>query len=168
VAGTEKHERPARIVTLPQVLASTIPVAAVALSSSLATRPRIGDWYAGLAKPWLTPPNGVFPVVWTVLFVVMAYAVWRIVSLAQPPAGQRPATVWFFVQLALNGAWSWAFFGLRSPAAGAVTILCLLAAILVTVHLFWRLDRTAALLLVPYSAWVGFAVYLNFGVLRLN
>jgi tryptophan-rich sensory protein len=68
----------------------------------------------------------------------------------------------------LNAAWSWAFFGLRNPALGLVVIVALLLAILVTIRLFWPLDRIAAWLLVPYAAWVGYATALNLAIWRLN
>ena len=74
----------------------------------------------------------------------------------------------FFVQLALNGLWSFAFFGARSPLAGLVVIAALIVAIAATISAFWRLDRTAALLLVPYLAWVAYAALLNGTIWRMN
>ena len=74
----------------------------------------------------------------------------------------------FFVQLALNAAWSWAFFGLHSPLAGLMVIAVLLAMILVTVRQFWSLDRLAAALHVPYAVWVAFATALNAAIWHLN
>jgi tryptophan-rich sensory protein len=74
----------------------------------------------------------------------------------------------FFVQLALNAAWSWAFFWLHSPLTGLVVIAVLLAMILVTVRRFWSLDRLAAALLVPYAVWVAFATVLNAAIWHLN
>jgi tryptophan-rich sensory protein len=121
-----------------------------------------------LAKPPLTPPNGVFGPVWTLLYALMAWAVWRILSRPADLPGRRGALGWFFVQLALNAAWSWVFFALHSPALGLVVILALVAAIGVTIRRFRQADRLAAWLLVPYLAWVLFATYLNLGVWRLN
>ena len=74
----------------------------------------------------------------------------------------------FFVQLVLNGTWSFAFFGGQSPIAGLVVIVALMVAILATIRTFWRLDRTAALLLLPYLAWVSYATLLNGTIWRLN
>jgi tryptophan-rich sensory protein len=98
----------------------------------------------------------------------MAYAVWRVLSAAEPGPRRRRALVWFYGQLALNAAWSWSFFGARSPALGLAVIAALLAAIVMTIAAFRRIDRTAALLLAPYLAWVAFATYLNLGVWWLN
>jgi len=144
-----------------------LPILAAAVLGNVATLPNIPTWYAGLAKPGFTPPNGVFGPVWTVLYALMAYAVWRVLSL---PAtrGRGRALVAFFVQLALNAAWSWAFFGAHSPLAGLWVILPLLLMIIETIRRFWPLDRLAAVLLMPYAAWVGFATALNAAIWRLN
>ena len=153
---------------LQRFLAAVGPVALVAVSASLVTRPNIPDWYAGLAKPAFTPPNWLFPVAWTLLYAMMALAVWRILRLPRSHPGRSSAVAAFFTQLALNGLWSFAFFGARSPLAGLVVILALVGAILVTIRAFWGLDRTAALLLAPYLAWVAYATILNGAIWRLN
>ena len=147
---------------------SALPPALVSALGALATYPNIPTWYAGLAKPVYTPPNWVFAPVWTLLYIMMAVAVWRILALPPATLRRRPALIAFFVQLALNGAWSWAFFALHSPAAGLLVIIALLAALLATLELFWRLDRMAGFLLVPYLVWTCFATLLNYGVLKLN
>jgi tryptophan-rich sensory protein len=133
---------------------------------SLATRPNIPDWYAALEKPPLTPPNVLFPVAWTILYITMAVSAW----LVWRAAGSRrwSALTPFFVQLALNVAWSFAFFAARSPLAGVVVIALLIAAIGWTIRRFHGISRPSALLLVPYLAWVVFATYLNVGILFLN
>jgi tryptophan-rich sensory protein len=145
-----------------------LPVAAASALGSLATLPSIPTWYATLAKPPLTPPNGVFGPVWTLLYVLMAIAAWRILSRPADVPGRNSALIWFFIQLALNAAWSWVFFALHSPALGLVVIVGLVLAIGVTIRCFLRVDRFAAWLLAPYLAWVLFATYLNLGVWRLN
>jgi tryptophan-rich sensory protein len=133
---------------------------------SLATTPNIDTWYAGLAKPWFNPPNAVFPVVWTVLYAAIAVAGW-LVWRAPARRSVRPLTP-YFVQFVLNVAWSFAFFGAHSPAAGLVVIALLILSILWTVAVFWPLSRPAALLLLPYLAWVGFASALNAAIYSLN
>ena len=158
---------PKRTWQLLGLLAAVLPVITAAALSSIATRPNIPTWYAGLIKPSFTPPNWVFAPVWTVLYILMAYAVLRVLRLSPAP-GRGAALRAFFVQLALNAAWSWAFFALHSPAVGLLVILALLAAILVTIRLFWDLDRLAAYLLVPYTAWVAYATVLNFSIWWLN
>lgn len=153
---------------LRRLLVSVLPVVAVSVSASKATQPNIPTWYAGLQKPGFTPPNWAFPVVWTLLYAMMAYALWRILSLPENRPGRSAAIIAFFVQLVLNGLWSFAFFGAQSPLAGLVVIAALIAAILATLVTFWRLDRTAALLLLPYLAWVCYATLLNGTIWRLN
>lgn len=160
---------PARIDSRARRLAvSVLPVAFVALLAPLVTRPNIPGWYEALAKPPLTPPNWLFAPVWAMLFAAMAYAAFRIASRPAGSPGRVAALAAFHVQLVLNALWSWLFFGLRSPGLASLDIAALLAAILVTARLFWRLDRPAGALLAPYAAWVGYAAYLTLAVWRLN
>ncbi|WP_134500519.1 TspO/MBR family protein [Microvirga pakistanensis] len=149
-------------------LVAVLPVVAVAVAGSLVTEPSIPTWYAGLEKPDFTPPNWAFPVAWTLLYALMAVALWRILSLPAHRPGRSGAIMAFFVQLALNCLWSFAFFGAHSLVAGLIVILALIVAILATIRAFWPLDRLAALLLVPYLAWVLFATALNGAIWQLN
>jgi tryptophan-rich sensory protein len=148
-------------------LVAVLPVVLALILGNLATLPNIPTWYAGLAKPGFTPPNWLFGPVWTTLYAMMAYAVWRILSLPAGSERSRAITA-FFVQLALNALWSWAFFGAHNPGAGLVVILALIVAIVATIRSFWPLDRIAAYLLVPYLAWVCYATALNAAIWRLN
>jgi tryptophan-rich sensory protein len=157
-----------RNTPVSRFLLATLPVVAVAGLGSWATLPNIPAWYEGLAKPPLIPPNWVFGPVWTMLYAAMAYAVWRVLSASPTLPGRGRAIAMFFMQLGLNALWPWAFFAGRNAAAGALTILALDAALVATIILFRRVDRVAALCLVPYLAWVLFATYLNLGVWRLN
>ncbi len=136
---------------------------------SFATTPNIPTWYAGLEKPWFNPPNAVFPVVWTVLYVLMGVAAWLAWRAPEHRNGdRRRAMVAYLVQLALNVSWSFAFFAAQSPLAGLVVIVLLLAAIVATILAFIPRSRLAALLLAPYLAWVSFAAVLNAAILALN
>lgn len=153
---------------LQRLLIAALPVVAVGVAGSLVTSPNIPSWYAGLEKPGFTPPNWAFPVAWTLLYALMAYSLWRILSLPKDSPGRSGAVTAFFVQLALNCLWSFAFFGAHSPIAGLVVILALIVAILATMRAFWPLDRTATLLLAPYLTWVLFATALNGAVWQLN
>jgi tryptophan-rich sensory protein len=141
-------------------------VAIVALIGSWATLTKIPTWYASLAKPSFTPPNAVFGPVWTVLYVMMAVAVWR-VSRADGPMQSR-AVVLFVAQLGLNAVWSPVFFGLEAPRLGLAVILALCVSLAATLAVFWRVDRLAGLLLVPYLAWVCYASALNAAIVALN
>lgn len=147
---------------------AALPVIAASLAGNAVTLPQIQGWYATLAKPSFNPPNWVFGPVWTVLYVMMAYAVYRIWQLDRESPGRVRALTLFYVQLALNAAWSAAFFGLNSPALGLVVIVLLLAMIVATILRFHPLDRPAALLLVPYAAWVSYATLLNASIWWLN
>lgn len=135
---------------------------------SWATMPNIETWYEGLQKPAFTPPNWVFAPAWTTLYIMMAVAAW--LAWRADPGSQeaRGALTAFFVQLVLNAAWSWAFFGLHSPAFGLVVILALIAAIVWTMRRFFLLSPAATALMVPYLLWVLFATALNGAIVALN
>jgi tryptophan-rich sensory protein len=126
-----------------------------------------GTWYRTLQKPGWNPPGWVFGPVWTVLYVLMAVAVWRVWPLRQQ-SGVATVIVGFFVQLVLNAGWSACFFGLRKPGAalGEIVLLWLLLAWLL--WRFWVLDRWAGVLWALYVLWVSFATGLNFAIWRLN
>jgi benzodiazapine receptor len=135
---------------------------------SLFTRPAIPGWYATLNKPSFTPPSVVFGPVWIVLYLSMGismFLVWRRSAQGQ---GIKTTMVLFAIQLILNTLWSVLFFGLRSPLAGFVDILLLWATILLTLILFYKISRTAGILLVPYILWVSFAALLNASLWMLN
>ncbi len=138
------------------------------LLGSLATRPAITGWFTGLSKPSFAPPNWLFGPAWTLLYILMgiaAYLVWR-PGLAAP--GVKPALIVFLVQLVLNVAWSFLFFGMRSPLAGLVEIVVLWCAIVVSIVLFFRVSTTAGVLMLPYIGWVSFASVLNASLWSLN
>ena len=126
-----------------------------------------GDWYADLIKPDWTPPDAVFPVVWTVLYIAMAVAAWR-VWCQHGFATAGSALTLYLAQLLLNGLWSWLFFGLHAIGAALIEIVLLWLLIAATTLAFWRLDRPAGLLLAPYLCWVSLAVALNYSIWQLN
>jgi len=134
---------------------------------SLATMPEIDTWYRTIAKPAWTPADWIFGPVWTALYILMAIAAW----LVWKPAGFRAATtelLLFAVQLILNVAWSWIFFGLHRPGWALGEIVVLWLAIGATMVAFSRRSRVAAWLLAPYLAWVSFAVILNATIWRMS
>jgi tryptophan-rich sensory protein len=140
---------------------------AVGLLGARWTAPEISRWYSTLRKPVFNPPSWVFGPVWTLLFLLMAIAAWRILQL--PPSAMRTAgLVSFGVQLALNLLWSWIFFRNHAIAAALAEILALWIAIAATTLLFSRLDSIAAWLLTPYLAWTAFVTLLNAAIFRLN
>ena len=129
------------------------------------TSSTVGTWYRTLDKPFWTPPDWVFAPVWTALYVSMAVAGWLV---WRRGVGVRLALILFAVQLALNLGWSVLFFGLRSPGAAAVEIVCLWAAIVATTVVFFRRVRLAGWLFVPYALWVTFAAALNVAIWQMN
>lgn len=149
-------------------LIAVLSVAGALVAGQLATYPNLSVWYAGLNKPSFNPPNVVFAPVWTTLFVLMAYAVWRILRLPVGTPGRSKALVLFYAQLILNAGWSWAFFAAHSPLLGLIDIVPQLFLILAAISAFYRLDRPAAFCLVPLAIWVSFATALNFAIWRLN
>jgi translocator protein len=128
---------------------------------------RSGELYAQLDKPAWAPPASVFGPMWTVLYVLMAVAAVLVVRRAGWP-GARPAMVLFGVQLVLNALWPWLFFAWRQGAVSAVEIVGLLVVLVLTVRAFAQLHRGAAVLLLPYLLWVGYATALTWSVWRRN
>ncbi len=136
---------------------------------SLVTETGPGSWYAEeLVKPWFVPPPIAFPIVWTTLFILMGIALYLIIRKGFEEKGVRMAAAVFGVQLVLNIAWSFAFFGLQSPIAGLMVILTLWCAIAASIWYFYAVEKTAAYLLVPYIAWVSFAALINATILYIN
>lgn len=123
-----------------------------------------GEWYAALNKPTWNPPAWIFGPAWTLLYTLMATAAW----LVWKRDGWRRPLQLYFVQLALNAAWTPLFFGAHQLGWALVEIVALWIAILLTLLHFHRVDKTAGWLFAPYLAWVGFATVLNFTLWRLN
>jgi tryptophan-rich sensory protein len=123
-------------------------------------------WFDALAKPGFMPPAWVFPVAWTTLYVLMGIAVAQVIASDAP--AKRPALVLFTAQFILNLAWSPVFFGLHQARAAFAIIALLTLDVAVTILLFARVRRSAALLMVPYLAWLVFAACLNLAIVRLN
>jgi translocator protein len=147
---------------------SLLLVGVVAASGSSVTAPAIGVWYAELAKPLLNPPSWLFAPVWTLLYILMAVAAWRIWISPKHDARWRFALLIYGLQLCANLVWSFLFFGLHDIGAGLIDITVLWGLIVACTVLFYRLDRSAGYLFVPYLLWVTFAAYLNLAVFLLN
>lgn len=112
------------------------------------------------------PPNWVFAPVWTTLYLMMAYAFYRVLKANADWISFAVAI--FLIQITLNAAWSWVFFSFHSPRGGLVVITLLWLAIVLTILAFWQIDPTASMLLWPYLLWVSFAAALNWEIDRLN
>ena len=140
---------------------------AVGMVGSAVTQPGLRPWYAELTKPPLTPPNAVFGPAWGVLFIAMGVALTLVVLAPAGPARTLALSL-FGVQLALNVAWSWIFFGNQAPGWALVEIVVFLAAVVATALACYRVAPAAGWLFVPYILWVCFATYLNAGIWLLN
>ena len=141
--------------------------ALVSLIGGAVTASSVGSWYLALEKPAFNPPNWVFGPVWTLLYIAMAGAAWRVWRTCGF-GGAGAAFALYSLQLALNLGWSITFFGLQHIGWALIEIGFLLAAVLATGVAFWARDRIAGLLFVPYAAWVAFAALLNYALWRLN
>jgi tryptophan-rich sensory protein len=153
---------------LLKLLASLTVVLAAGGIGSLATTRAIPTWYKGLVKPSFNPPEWLFGPAWTMLYLLMAVAVFLVWKQGFGVPGVKLALAVFLVQLVLNALWSVLFFGLRSPLAGLVEIAVLWVAILATIILFFRVSVPAGVMLLPYIAWVSFAAVLNAAIFGLN
>ena len=126
-----------------------------------------GGWFETLEKPFFSPPSWLFGPVWTILYFLIALSGW-LVWRRSGFSGARVAMILYFGQLVLNFVWTVIFFGLQAPGLALIEILLLWGAILLTTLAFRPLSRLAAVLLLPYLAWVTFATVLNAAIWWLN
>ena len=131
------------------------------------TATSVDSWYQALEKPPFNPPDWLFAPVWTALYILMGIAAWRVWRLRSFEA-TRTAFAVFGVQLCLNLAWSFPFFGLQRIDLALLEIVILLVAIIANTIMFWRIERLAGLMFVPYAAWVTYATLLNASLWLLN
>ncbi len=162
-----------RVRSALMLVAQLAIVAAVAALGSLTTIQNVDGWYADAAKAAWSPPNWIFGPVWSVLYTLMAIAIW-LVWRERSAVPVRRAFTLYVTQLVLNALWTPVFFGLY-PVIGTVALWIALGIIvamdvlvLATIISFWRVSRVAAWLLVPYWAWVLFATTLNAAVAIQN
>ncbi len=151
-----------------KLIISIVICQAAGLIGSLAGQDAIPVWYANLEKSSLTPPNFVFPMVWITLYFLMAIALHLVWKKGADKKGVKLALTLFGIQLALNTLWTVFFFGLRDPFLALADIIVLALLILWTTILFYRHNKNAAYLMLPYLAWVSFATYLNYAFIVLN
>ena len=139
----------------------------VSAAGGMVTATSVDTWYQALAKPSFNPPDWVFAPVWTALYFLMGVSGWRIWR-RRASRATRGALALFGLQLFLNFAWSVLFFGFQRIDLALIDIVILFVAIVANMILFWRIERLATLLLVPYAAWVVFAIVLNVSIWLLN
>lgn len=147
------------------------------VSVSFFTTKNIPIWYASLNKPSFNPPNWIFAPVWILLFIMMGVAlgiVWNskegnwFTRLFKGKHLKQWAITTFAIQLVLNVLWSIFFFGLHNPLLGLINIIFLWLAILINIYFFYKINKTAGYLLIPYILWVSFAAFLNLTIVMIN
>jgi len=150
------------------LLSVAIPFLVGVFGTLFTTADSLNNWYAGLRKPPFNPPAWVFGPVWTTLYIMMGIAAFLIWRKGIDNKIVRIALACYIIQLFLNAVWTPLFFGLHSPLLGLIDIVLLLNTIIVTIYAFFQISRPAAILLVPYLAWVFFATFLNASLYILN
>jgi benzodiazapine receptor len=156
------------IVVIRLVIACGVCLSVGFAGSFFTTHQSVSGWYAGLSKPFFTPPDWVFGPVWTILYLLMGVSAFLVWQKGLGSSTVRIALVCFGVQLFLNALWTPLFFGLKMPFVAFVEILLLEAAIGATILRFAKVSRVAAVLLVPYVVWVAYAAVLNGAIWLLN
>jgi len=126
----------------------------------------IPTWYAGLNKPFFSPPNWLFGPVWTILYLMMGVSLF-LVFVKEKEKFTKPVKI-FLLHLAVNSLWSIVFFGMRNPGLAYIVIIILWLMIFYLINIFNNIDKRASRLLYPYFAWVTFASFLNLAVWYLN
>ncbi len=127
-----------------------------------------GDWYEDLKKPSWQPPKWAFPAVWSVLYLLNAYAGWLVWEKVGLEGVGQTAMIIYIVSLVLNALWSAIFFGMKRMKLALVEALFLWASVALQIVLFIQIDTMAGLILIPYLCWVTIAVVLNKTMLNLN
>ncbi len=156
--STDMTSRPDRSAGEQMIAASIFVVGTVAVAGVGGWVNSTGmDWYDSLEQPSIAPSGATFGIVWTVLYAMIAVSGW----LAWRATTQVAPTVTWAVQMALNLAWTSVFFGLETIGGGLIVIAALIVAVAISAGVAWRVARPAALLLLPYLAWVCFAAALN-------
>ncbi len=151
-----------------KLLAAIVICNLAGIIGSLVTTTGEGSWYAAIEKPPFNPPGFVFGPVWTTLYILMGISLYLIWMEGTGRREVRLALIFFSTQLVLNALWTFLFFGLQSPFLGLVEIIILWLFIVATIVAFYRINKTAAFLMVPYLAWVTFAAFLTYSIWILN
>ncbi len=153
---------------LASVLVILLACAVPLILSGLVSAGSTDAWYAALRKPPFNPPDIAFAIVWPTLYLLMAVSGYMVLRRAGSISGAPYAFSVFFLQLALNLAWSWLFFFFHRPEWALIDLAALLVAISLMMSAFGRYSKAAAMLQLPYLFWVFFAGYLNTGIVLLN
>ena len=139
-----------------------------ALIGSLLTSSAVTTWYQTINRPSFTPPNWLFGPAWTTLFILMALAWFLILKTGPTNKYYKTANYIFIIQLLLNAFWSFLFFYLQNPFLAMLEIIVFWLVLVLNFTYFYRINKKAAWLFVPYIAWVSFAAFLTYSIWRLN
>ena len=150
----------------PLIISISIPLVGGYLSAFFVNKSAMDNWYKDLKKPSGTPPNYVFPIAWTFLYITMGLASFLVYKTTNQDTSR--ALQLYAAQLLLNFAWTPVFFGLKWMLVGAFHITSLLGLVTWTAVEFYRINAFAGYLMVPYIAWVGYATRLNWRIWQLN
>ena len=159
---TEPKFRPVALIV------SLLITLSIGMVAAAFTRPEITGWYTTLKKPDFTPPNWLFPVAWTTLYILIGIAAYLVWQLRDGSRTYKTAVIIYTIQLALNFSWSIVFFGLHQILGALLIIISLLVTIILNIAWFGRFSGAAAWLLVPYILWVTFAMILNLSICVIN
>lgn len=141
---------------------------AAGLIGALVTTPAIQSWYVYLNKPFFTPPSWLFGPVWTLLYLLMGISAYLVFRNGFKKKEVEHALYLFITQLTLNLLWSFIFFGYKLLFLAYIEIIVLWIFIFLTIKAFYKVDKLAGKLMIPYIFWVTFASFLNLAVVLLN
>ncbi|WP_291100329.1 MULTISPECIES: TspO/MBR family protein [unclassified Flavobacterium] len=154
---------------ISRILTVVVTCLVVGYFSGIVTKSSIEIWYPTLVKPSFNPPNWIFAPVWSMLYIMMGVAaglVWNRIDFDKENV--KKALIFFAIQLALNGLWSYLFFGLKNPMLAGIEMVLLWLMIFETYAKFGKINTIASYLFIPYLLWVSFAFVLNASIWWLN
>lgn len=157
-----------RVKNIIKIIVAIVICELAGVVGSFFTTPSISTWYATIQKPNFTPPNWLFAPVWVTLFALMGISSYLVWNKGIENKEVKTSISVFTIQLLLNVLWSFFFFWLQNPFYGLIEIIILWIAIAFTIYKFYKVSKSAGLLLIPYIIWVSIALTLNFYVWRLN
>ncbi|WP_252229401.1 MULTISPECIES: TspO/MBR family protein [unclassified Clostridium] len=162
----EEKKRTKKIFLIPLILSIGIPLIIASFINVI--MPYMGELYDSLNKPFFAPPGSVFPIVWTILYILIGIACYRVYILKYRGIDTSSAIFTYSIQLLLNFLWVFIFFGLRLYGIAFIELLVLLFFAVLTFIKFYNKDKIAGLLFIPYLLWLTYAGVLNFYVWMLN
>lgn len=157
-----------KVSTILKIIASGLLCQLAGFTGSFFTRTSVDTWYLTINKPFFNPPSWVFAPVWIILYFLMGISAFLVWDKASKQEHVRKAIGIFLLQLVLNIAWFFTFFGMQNILLSVITMIFLWASIQWTIISFYKISKPAAVILLPYSFWVSFAAILNVTILFLN